>query len=54
MYIWVSSDAPPQLISKIFGVDHFEAIPEDMVTTCVPSLSSTDRFPGRVCVARQM
>jgi protein transport protein SEC24 len=30
MYIWVSSDAPPQLLSKIFGVNNFEAIPEDM------------------------
>ena len=33
MYIWVSSDAPPQLIKKILGVDHFDAIPEDMVAT---------------------
>ena len=36
MYIWVSSDAPPQLLSKIFGVNNFEAIPEDMVVITLP------------------
>ena len=30
-YIWVSKDAPQELIQKIFGVQHFGAIPEIMV-----------------------
>lgn len=31
MQIWVSKDAPQELIQKILGVKHFGAIPETMV-----------------------
>ena len=31
VYIWVAKDAPQALIQKIFGVQHFGAIPEIMV-----------------------
>lgn len=34
MYIWVAKDAPQALIQKIFGVQHFGAIPEVMVSAC--------------------
>lgn len=31
LYIWVGKDAPHELVQKIFGVQHFGAIPEIMV-----------------------
>ncbi|CAI8053137.1 Protein transport protein Sec24B [Geodia barretti] len=41
MYIWVSSDAPDALVSKILGVTNFEAIPEDMTTIPVQDNESS-------------
>lgn len=32
MYIWVGKDAATQVIADIFGVPHFGAIPESMVS----------------------
>ena len=34
VYIWVAKDAPQALVQKIFGVQHFGAIPEVMVSSC--------------------
>ena len=31
LYIWVGKDAPHELVQKVFGVQHFGAIPEVMV-----------------------
>ena len=49
MYLWVSKDAPSDVINNIFGVPHFRAIPESMVRTIV--VINMERLPKIVtCV----